>query len=120
MEPRLKKIKHQDNSWEYILLLGDKKIGGIGYKNYEDPPDWFFIHSVHIRSKYRNAGYGTNMLNQIINKCKEKNPHSLLLLSVREDNIKAIKFYERLGFSFDNDYAYIGEGPKLIGMKRQI
>lgn len=54
-----------------------------------------------VDKDYRKMGIGKNLVNEMINTCKENNV-SKIYLEVREDNISAISFYEKLGFEFEN------------------
>lgn len=60
-----------------------------------------------IDSQFRKKGYGTLLIEHVIQKCK-KNGCTVLQLYVYVSNPKAIKFYEHLGFKLKANFgAYI-------------
>lgn len=62
-----------------------------------------------------NKGYGTKMMKLAIERCFDKRNVSGILIDPLKTNIKAHRFYERLGFeflgerTFDNSISYIYE-----------
>ena len=50
-----------------------------------------------IKKEYLRCGYGTVSFLQFIEMCKEDNIHTVLL-SVNQDNERAIQFYKKFGF----------------------
>ena len=55
------------------------------------------IEAVRISKEQRGLGIGKNMFKWAINRAKERNAH-LLQLTTDKKRLKAIKFYEDLGF----------------------
>ena len=63
--------------------------------------------------EYLNKGYGTQMMQQAIERCFEKSDVEGILIDPLVSNEAAIRFYERLGFKrlakrfFDEDECYV-------------
>jgi ribosomal-protein-alanine N-acetyltransferase len=73
----------------------DKKI--IGIIEYQDIYDRFELNNIFVLPEYRNGGIASILMEYMIqtgvdNKVKN------ITLEVREDNINAIKLYEKYGF----------------------
>jgi ribosomal protein S18 acetylase RimI-like enzyme len=52
---------------------------------------------INLLPDYQSKGYGTLMINSLLDELKEKNVKSVMLLADAE-NVGAVKFYERNGF----------------------
>lgn len=77
----------------YILIVDNfEKING--YLLVHDSFDVFEIMKIAVIEKSREKGIGKDLINYFLNIKKEN-----LFLEVREGNIKAIKFYEKIGFN---------------------
>lgn len=77
-----------------ILLLMDRKLEKIGLSFYNDI-NALGLGSFEIFPKYRNKGYGTKAIKQIVNKYKSK--YKLIYCYVDKTNTDAIRFYKRIG-----------------------
>ena len=62
-----------------------------------------------IDSRYQNKGYSKIVMPLLIEKIKNKYGYNKLYLSVYQDNIIAINFYEKLGFLFNGEKDINGE-----------
>ncbi|WP_107668048.1 N-acetyltransferase [Cyanothece sp. BG0011] len=58
----------------------------------------FYINTLAVHKDYRKQGIGTQLINEVKNQAKKQNI-SLLTLNVWSDNMTAIEFYKRQGFS---------------------
>ncbi len=56
------------------------------------------IHQIAIKVDYQRKGKGSHLLKEIINHCESKDC-SEIFIEVRSDNQKALKFYQKNGFS---------------------
>ena len=74
-----------------LLLIENNEI--IGYLYYSDIYDRAEINQIEIDSIHRNCGKGQMLLEHMINTVDKS-----ITLEVREDNIPAIKLYEKNGF----------------------
>ena len=72
----------------------DKKI--VGYLNYSIMYENAELNQVLVDSLYRNKGIGSLLLEHFLSDCKNCDNISL---EVREDNLTAIKLYEKFGFA---------------------
>ena len=80
-----------NNPFGKVLVLKEDKI--IGYIYYSDIYDRAEINQFEIDSIHRNCGKGNILLKELINKLQKD-----INLEVKEDNIPAIKVYEKNGF----------------------
>ena len=80
-----------NNPFGKVLILKEDNI--IGYIYYSDIYDRCEINQFEIDSIHRNSGKGDLLLKYLINLVKKD-----ITLEVREDNIPAIKVYEKNGF----------------------
>lgn len=78
----------------YTIKYLDKPIGYICCDNIIGEVS---INTVAIDSEFRLHGYGTMLINKIIDWCKN-NESELLTLEVRESNKSAINLYKKCGF----------------------
>jgi ribosomal protein S18 acetylase RimI-like enzyme len=83
---------HTQNT--YIIEIDKMKIGLF---EYEEKSNYFEINQIFILPKYQNKGIGSMILNQIINKAKDKN--IAIKLQVLKINKEAKKLYIKLGFT---------------------
>lgn len=85
-------LEFEKNEEYYKLIYNNKMIGFIGIKNYEKV---IYLYRFFIDEKYRNNGFGTIALENLITMAKEQNKD--ISLEVIGENI-ARDLYERLGF----------------------
>jgi GNAT superfamily N-acetyltransferase len=78
---------------KHIIELECKKIGLL---NYIEEINCIEIDQLFILPKYQNKGIGSIILKEIINTGKNKNKP--IILEVLKSNIKAQRFYNKLGF----------------------
>lgn len=76
---------------KYLILKEDNEI--IGYLYYSDIYERAEINQFEINSIHRNCGKGNLLLKEFVNKIKKD-----ITLEVREDNLSAIKVYEKNNF----------------------
>ena len=77
------------------------------------------IFSLAVDHKYQNRSVGSNLLKEIINIFRKEGVTEIIL-EVRMDNIKAKRFYERLGFSqfgIAEKYYNDGQNARLMKLK---
>lgn len=80
---------------ESYVLIDNKNNQIIGFLFGYESCDEFNISNIAIKNEYRNKGYGTYLLKQIIQKKEHINS---FFLEVRTTNIPALKLYEKIGF----------------------
>jgi ribosomal protein S18 acetylase RimI-like enzyme len=78
-----------------------------------------YIYGFRVKPKYRNIGVGTQMMGTIENDLRERH-FNQVTLNVGQENHKARRFYERLGYIIvgtDPGYwSYIDDKGKRIDM----
>lgn len=69
------------------------------------------IIDIAVREAYQNKGIGKELINYIVDNLKPNK----IMLEVRNDNIKAIEFYKKIGFKEINRRTnYYGDADALI------
>lgn len=94
-------IEDEINNKNYIflkLLLNEKIIGYISLSYCIDTMD---IIAIVIHKKYSKMGFGSILLEYVLNFAKEKNIKSILL-EVRKSNIIAQHLYQKFNFKHIN------------------
>jgi ribosomal-protein-alanine N-acetyltransferase len=75
------------------------------------------LNKICIDSKERNKGFGTILLNKFIQKAYEQN-YKKIFLEVNENNIAALKMYQKAGFKYNRIrkkiYDNINNGIEMI------
>lgn len=85
-----------DNVKYYIAYVNDKAIGITGIYRYQEKEAWLAWFG--ILPKWRNKGYGKELLEETMKIAKEKGYKTLRLYTDKAENAKAIRLYEKLGF----------------------
>ncbi len=81
-------------SFFYKARVNGKEVGKYGLSFYEDIKA-VGIGSLEIYPQYRNKGYGTKVIKEIVDKYKKD--YDLIYCFVDSTNIGAIRFYKRIG-----------------------
>ena len=110
--------------WKYETFLSSFEVGHKGLICKQDNqiigfiifspinPDAHIL-SISVKKEMQSKGIGTLLLNSMLDQCKVMN-YKKIFLEVRASNIKAINFYEKLGFSKDairNNYCLLYTSP---------
>jgi len=98
MKYKLKEVN--GNNYYYDIYVNSKKIGKIAYSIYSDI-NAAGIGDFYIKSTERNKGYGTQVLDDFIEKLSKN--YDLVYCYVDKNNNGAIRLYERFGTLFDTD-----------------
>lgn len=88
----------------YITLKNKNKIGEIGL--------------LAVIKKFQNKGYG-RLLVQYALKWAKKSKYKKVFLDVREDNLKAIKLYQRFRFKIIKNYSKVCNGKIIKKLKME-
>lgn len=78
----------------FEVLIVDSEV--VGYYSYYNIAGEAYINNVAVHPKHQNKGYGTKLINSLIEKAKKE--ASAITLEVRASNIIAQKLYEKAGF----------------------
>ena len=79
----------------YIIAKTENEI--VGFAGIIDTLDQMEITNIVVKKTYRNNGIGNILLNKLILLSKESHKNEIIL-EVNENNIPAIKLYEKNGF----------------------
>ncbi|MCK9336830.1 MAG: GNAT family N-acetyltransferase [Arcobacteraceae bacterium] len=105
-------IYHQNKNHIYLVYEEDLICGYILFLEYKNS---LRIYSIAIKDKYSKKGYGTMLVEFLINLAKQKTKN--LILEVKDDNQKAINLYNKLGFIAKKTlYQYYLDGKDGIKM----
>jgi len=77
-----------------VVLCADQLLG---YWLMMHAPDVSHLLNLSVRHEFQRHGYGTRMLNILMQRARE-NRFAAILLEVRPTNVAAIRLYERAGF----------------------
>ena len=102
---KIKINKISGNGFKFLILEKDKEVGQARLyilKNDFHPEPFGFIEYVYIKEECRGKGYGSKLMNLLIEKAKENKCYKLICTS-RFTMPKVHNFYKKLGF---NKYGY--------------
>lgn len=85
------KLRQADKLPGYIALLDDKKVGLITYSIEND------CEIITLDSLVQGKGIGTALLEKVKQTAKEQNCKRVWLITTN-DNMKALRFYQKRGF----------------------
>jgi ribosomal protein S18 acetylase RimI-like enzyme len=87
-------------STDFVAKRGDKVIGHVQLvqapERFDLPAGWW-LFSLGVRLKFRRMGVGEQLALQVLEAAHERGAPDLYLL-VYEDNLPAVRLYEKLGF----------------------
>ena len=72
-----------------------------------EEPNRYYFHRLFVREKYRNKGWATRLMEEILSKCDEKGIEVLLEINPYTDDIdyqRLEDFYKRFGFEKVDHY----------------
>jgi ribosomal-protein-alanine N-acetyltransferase len=93
----LEEIKYFINNPDFLVLVLKKETQVIGYLSFRIEGKEAEIDELAIATDEENKGYGTMLLSSGLSLLKSKQ-FTTVYLDVRENNLKAISLYEKLGF----------------------
>jgi len=103
MEIGSERDNHEDGALHLIAMCDRKIIASARLR--ELSPKLGSISYVAVLPEFQNQGIGTKLIKKLIAKAQQKNLKILRLMS----RINAIKFYQKLGFSEqENPFEYLG------------
>ena len=93
------------------LYVNDKLVGFAMYGRLpnEDKNSRVWLDRFLIDANYQGKGYGTIMLQALIQKLVQEFSCQKIYLSVYEDNQSAVYLYEKFGFQFNDELDINGE-----------
>jgi ribosomal protein S18 acetylase RimI-like enzyme len=103
MEIGSERDNHEDTALHIIVMCDRTIIASARLR--ELSPELGSISYVAVLPEFQNQGIGTKLIEKLIAKAQEKNLKTLRLMS----RINAIKFYQKIGFSEqDNPFDFLG------------
>jgi len=106
----------------YVAYFYNNAAGMLVYgKSLDDDADENTgeIGAIYLLPEYWNKGFGKQMMDHALADLK-KQGFNKVTLWVLEDNISAIKFYDKCGFIFDDIKKEINIGKPLIEVRYSI
>jgi ribosomal protein S18 acetylase RimI-like enzyme len=91
----------------FLVGLIDGKVVATVMGNYDGHRGW--LHYLGVEPALQMKGYGRQIVGAMEEKLRAKGCPKINL-QVRKDNLKAVKFYEKIGFKIDE---VIGMGKRL-------
>ena len=79
-----------------IEALVDGKFAGRAYGWFE-PGERFVLEKIEVDRPHRSKGYGTQVIEQLRTKAREKGCREFVIQNVRASNSGAIRLYESMG-----------------------
>lgn len=89
-------IMLNDNRVTFFLALRQKKP--IGYAKLIQQDSIMILDKLYFLSECKGKGYGSRLLKHCLLFCQNQ-PHNEMRLKVFDDNISAVSFYEKNGFT---------------------
>ena len=84
-----------ENMYYYFIAKINDTV--VGYLSAELLVDHFDLLAIAVDKKFRRQNVATNLLNKLFNLCGELKITDIFL-EVRQNNLSAISFYEKVGF----------------------
>mgnify|MGYP001211341605 FL=1 len=88
----------------YFIIFKDNNLVSCARLIYKNNSKSCYLNMIHTSKKYRNQGMCKKTLNKLI--ILTNNKFNKYELEVEENNIPAIKCYEKVGFVLDKKYKY--------------
>lgn len=101
-EQMIKEFNDSEND-TIVLAVIDSKIVGLGKISSHEKlkARHVGVLAIAIRQEYCNLGIGKIIMDYLIDWCKSNKVTKKISLSVRRDNSRAIKVYEKCGFEIE-------------------
>lgn len=84
-----------ENTYYYFVAKINNTV--VGYLSAELLVDHFDLLAIAVVKKFRRQNIATHLLDELFNLCIELNITNIFL-EVRQNNLSAISFYEKVGF----------------------
>jgi ribosomal protein S18 acetylase RimI-like enzyme len=111
---QLEKFLSEKQNLAFVAKV-DEKIIGLAYGYTLTRPDTdkpqFFIYSINIHSDYQDRGYGSKLIQYVVDYARENNYCESFVIT-EKDNERACHIYEKAGMNHsckDNDMVYVIE-----------
>lgn len=111
-------LKKGENHF-FVTYLDDEPVGYVKikenskYEGIDESKNQIQLQKIYLISKYHRLGIGTAMM-EVCKELFKKFAPVTVWLDVHEDNIKAMKYYEKCGFSKIGKYYYSFQDASFI------
>lgn len=95
--------------YDKIIMLGEKAIGLFSYFESDEE---IYLSLMNILPEHQNKGIGTSLILELKNKADRLN--KVIRLDTYQNNIRAIKFYEKAGYKVIATRTAPNAYPKVI------
>ncbi len=111
-------LEHSHTSFYFVLNNKDETVGFFKVNDAKAQTDIFDetsyeLERIYVVSGYQQLGVGTWMIDRVIS-LAQKAKKAYIWLGVWEENVRAIRFYEKKGF------IKFGKHPYYIGKDKQM
>jgi GNAT superfamily N-acetyltransferase len=93
----------------FIAEVNDEKIGLITYK-----VDGSEIEITSMNSLFENKGVGTSLVNEVVKFARRLGAINRVMLITTNDNMNALKFWQKRGFNLFRVYAGAVEASRKL------
>ncbi|WP_108670952.1 GNAT family N-acetyltransferase [Peribacillus acanthi] len=95
----------RSNATYYSILLDDKVVGRAGLKKPKNDDETSVEFSIVIGvTTLHSKGLGTRVTENLVKEAFLEPENSAVFLGVRQDNKRAIRCYEKVGFQISKEY----------------
>lgn len=110
-------LNHKE--WKHYIVIAEE-TKPIGWFGFIDEGDKRSLIIIVFKKEYSHQGYGTLVMHDFIADCKKSNVKTVYL-NVNEDNSKAIKFYQKLGFQvYDTEVTICNDKTENKELKMKL
>lgn len=117
------KKRYGDQFWYTLDITGNDKLDAYLIAGAEDHDDFgsvIHIYSIAVRKKFEGSGWGKKLMLNLFQEASEENKEAIIL-EVRDNNLRAIEFYQRLEFEIIGQRTdYYKPGVDAITMKLSL
>jgi len=113
--------KYRTDDKNYIRIIKIYQFYNVGYVNYIYLENKRIEIGIKILPEYQNLGIGRIVIDKLIDELITiHNNKKILMLTVFEDNISAVKLYKTFGFKIVNTELLFPRNKKLLTMERNM
>ena len=84
------------NGYVKLFFIKEKLVGYVTFNPELKEDNSYLINDIHVVKEFQGLGYGTEILNYVISKCKELNAKQIKVFVFNEN--PAFNFYKKNGF----------------------
>jgi ribosomal protein S18 acetylase RimI-like enzyme len=103
-----------------VASVNEEIVGGCQLMRMMDDPGCFFVVGFYVRPGWQGRRQGEALLAEVVRQAKSKGATSLLL-TVAEDNQRALNLYKKAGFGVEEHAPDIyGSGEHRLLLRRRL